>query len=215
LWVQLVKEPVLASAASYPRYGMRIEVRNPGSVHSVIAGVTTLTGGISLYYYIRELSAAIKTSAGGILLHPRREFSLGVVARRIVDQLIVDGKLVLLPLEDHRLTFNQLECVMSLLDQARSGGLTLGATSITYEKCQELFCATKVLADAVLFKILTKWNPPVTRGEIAVDKPLKAAAKQAKAEVRPKAGPLFESDQPIPPRRKAKTPQATAPAKKA
>jgi hypothetical protein len=161
-----VKESVLSSTPAYPRYGMRVEVADPAGVHSVIAGVTTMTGGNGLFYFIREMGKAIKTAAGGVLLHPRGEFNLGQVGGNTVAKLKAEKKLVILFLKEHRPMFVAMECALGLLEQSRSGELVLGSESINYDHCQQLMRETKVLDNLHFFKVLAEWN--ATASEPAV-----------------------------------------------
>jgi hypothetical protein len=137
---------------------LRAEVKDGNQSRSVIVGVTTLTGGIPLFSFVREFGRAIKPAAGGLLIIPRREYSLGQVGADIVQQNLDAKKLHILTLKTHRPVFEMLECLSGLVNQARSGELSLGTTPITYEKCQELLRTSNVLNDLPLFEYLGGWS---------------------------------------------------------
>ncbi|HET6251566.1 MAG TPA: hypothetical protein VFE47_28030 [Tepidisphaeraceae bacterium] len=175
LQITVMKEPVLPSTASYPRYGMRLEIDDGASKHSVTAGVTTMTGGNGLFYYVREFIKTIKTSRGGVLLNPRHEFNLGQVGSTQVKKAREAGKLEILSLKDHRGMFAAMECALGLFEQAQTGNLVLGTQTIGYEQCQELLRESRVLEELAFLQKIAKWNPPTQ----AVNKPLNAVSAPA------------------------------------
>ena len=156
------KDSVLSSSNSNPRYGMKVELQSGGATVSVVAAVTTLNGGTALFYFIEELDKAMQSAAGAILFHPRQNFNMGPVARKKVTEAKDAGRLLIYALEEHRDSFDRLECSLSLLERAHSGELILGTKPISYEECQRLLLETKVLHDLDVFATLAKWAMPAT-----------------------------------------------------
>jgi hypothetical protein len=163
--IHLVKDGVLSGATSYTRYGMRIEIKDGARKHSVTAGVTTLTGGNALYNYLKDFTKTFKSSRGGVLLHPRHDFTLGKVGTALVKEVTDAGKLELLRLDTNRDMFVALEAALGLLKLAQENTLVLGTTAISYAQCQALMCETGVLNEMPFLQKLAKWNSPAAKSK--------------------------------------------------
>ena len=169
-----VQDGVIRANAPARRPGARITLAGgPGEpAQSVIVALTITEAATSFYHYFNALKAQSDPVAGALLIHPRRDLNLGNNTRILVQEEQRKGRLRLLALEDHPLTFLALEAFVALLDRAQARELILNGATKTREDCRDLVIKTGVIDNLDLFKLLGHAKKPAP-------KPAEAAASPA------------------------------------
>ena len=127
----------------------------PGeAAQGIIVALTTLETAQKFNSYFNALRTAAEKAVGILLIHPRRDLALGNNAKTWFEQEQKKGRIRLLALEDHPLTFQALEAFVALLIQAENRELILDGVTMTPEDCRDLVIKTGVIDNIDLFKLL-------------------------------------------------------------
>jgi energy-coupling factor transporter ATP-binding protein EcfA2 len=125
----------------------------------VLVSLTTLEAARSLGAYFRAIYAASADPvAGALVIHPRRDLTLGPAGQTAFDQATAAGKLRLMPLEDFATTYQATECLVALLDRAAQRELVLDGQTLSPEDCRDYVIKTGVIENLDLFKMLGGWG---------------------------------------------------------
>ncbi len=142
----------------------------PGEAsRNVLMALTKLEASKSLSAYLKAIySASADPVVGAVVIHPKRDLDLGEATRVEYEKALKVGKLRLMPLEDHAMTYCALECFVSLLDRAAARELVLKGVALSPEDCRDLVFKTGVIDNLDLFKMLGQWKSlPVKAGPSA------------------------------------------------
>ncbi len=177
-----IQDKVIKASAPLKRPGCAVALAGaPGeSAQTVIVALTTIESAQSFNAYLNALRTAAEKAVGILLIHPRRDLVLGNNARIWLEQERKNGRLRLLALEDHPLTFQAIEALVALLIQAEDRQLILNGVTMTPEDCRDLVIKTGVIDNLDLFKLLGHAKKPPT-------KPAEAAASPASPTARAKS----------------------------
>jgi hypothetical protein len=145
----------------YPSLQLKLGLQDSPTALPVVVALTKLSGGTKLGGFINALEKAIADPvAGAVLVRPTAQLTLGAKAeaRKKLDELKTRGKIRPFELSEHRTAFEQMECLVRLLDRAGRKDLQLGRETITPEGCQQLAIKTHILTGLDLFeKIFCDW----------------------------------------------------------
>ncbi len=184
----------------------------------VIVALTKIDNARRFAAYLKALfEAANDQVAGVVLIHPRRDLTLGGgVARKSYEDAIAKGRLRSMPLEDYPQTHQAAECLAALLERANNRELVLGGQSLSPEDCRDLVIKTGVIDNLDLFTMLGHWRRaqapvasavPVVATTLAPNPPPPSApASRASTDTRPiptempkpSQGPTPPPDDPAP-----------------
>ncbi|QOV92021.1 FtsK/SpoIIIE domain-containing protein [Humisphaera borealis] len=142
-----------------PSVGVRLEAG--GKTFKVIVAVTKRDAGTAFGSYMTALTDAIKPKAvvGAVVVRPYAELNVGphTAARKTYDKAIADGKLRPFALGSERFTFDQLECLFSILTDA-DDGLPLGGRNLNRDDCVKLIAENGLIKGLKLLDhIFANW----------------------------------------------------------
>jgi DNA segregation ATPase FtsK/SpoIIIE-like protein len=156
-----IQEGALGKSKKYLSLQLKLGVKGSATAIPVVVALTKLTGGMPMKGLLTALEEAVADPvAGAILVRPSAFLTLGATteARKTYDDLKNRSKLRAFELTEHRNTFEQLECLLRLLNRAEQKDLQLGQQTITVEQCRQLAIKTQILSGLDLFdKIFVGW----------------------------------------------------------
>ena len=184
-----LQDRVIKATAPARRPGVRVTLAGGAGEASqtVVVAVTTLENAHSFNYYLRALGAAYQADAGTLLIHPRRDLTLGNNAQVFIDLERKKGRFRLLALEDHPLTFQALEALVMLLQRADERELVLNGATLTAEDCRDLVIKTGVIDNLDLFKLLGHAKKPSAPPVVTTTQPTPQPQPQPTVESIPQA----------------------------
>jgi len=146
-------------ADSRPCVAVKLEVG--GKTFKVLVAVTKRDAGVAFGKYVTALSDAVKPRnvVGAVVVRPYAELNVGpqTVARKNYEKAIAEGKLRPFALGSERFTFDQLECLFSVLTDA-DDGLPLGGKNLNREDCVKLIAENGLIKGLKLFDyIFANW----------------------------------------------------------
>jgi DNA segregation ATPase FtsK/SpoIIIE-like protein len=156
-----LQEGALANPRKYLSFQLKLGVNGSPNALAVVVALTKLTGGNQMRGFVNALEEAVADPvAGAVLVRPSAQLTLGATteARKKYDELKNREKLRPFELTEHRNAFEQLECLLQLLNRAEQKDLQLGQETITPEQCRQLAIKTQILTGLDLFdKIFCDW----------------------------------------------------------
>ena len=162
-----IRDKAIKAAAPAQRPGALVTISaGPGQeAQTVLVALTKLESARSLSFYLRAVFVASEEPvAGTLLIHPRRDLDLGVGKTRTdFDAAVKTGKLRLLPLEDHPMTYHATECLAALLERAANREFVLGGVTLSPEDCKDLVIKTGLIDNLDLFKMLGQSKRAATK----------------------------------------------------
>lgn len=174
--IKNVQENAVPQKGKFKRYSLKVDVQFNGQTNSVIAPITLCNQSKVFQYYCPDwLEASQPPVAGTLIIHRLADFQMGAKTRQAFDAAYQSQRLRVFALEENEATFERLEALLRLLDQARSKELVVGGLSLSDKDCQDLLLKTAVLDNLELFKALAGW----CKGVPAAKAVPVAAAKQA------------------------------------
>jgi DNA segregation ATPase FtsK/SpoIIIE, S-DNA-T family len=148
------QEGALGPQKKYLSLQLKFGVKDSSDAVTVVVALTKLSGGNPLGAFLNAVEQAVADPVvGAVLVRPSAHLSLGprTEARKKYDGLKNRGKLRSFELAEHRNAFEQMECLLRLLDRAAQKKLQLGQQTVTQDQCRELAVKTTVLAGLDLF----------------------------------------------------------------
>lgn len=160
-----VRDKAIRATAPARRPGALVTLAaGPGEeAQTVVVALTKVESSRSFGHYFRALlDASADPVAGAVVVHPKRDLDLGATTRTAFEAAQKAGKLRLMPLEDHPLTYHSTECLVALLDRANTRELVINDVTLSAEDCRDLVIKTGVIDNLDLFKMLGDWKRPAT-----------------------------------------------------
>jgi S-DNA-T family DNA segregation ATPase FtsK/SpoIIIE len=140
-----------------PRPSLTLRLDIGGRAVKVVVAVTKRDAGGAFHHYVGALMEAISPRGvvGAVLVRPYAELNVGptAVARRTYERAVSDGKLRPFPLGQERFTFDQLECLFSVLTDA-DDGLPLGGRNLNRDDCVKLIAENGLIKGLKLFDFI-------------------------------------------------------------
>jgi DNA segregation ATPase FtsK/SpoIIIE-like protein len=205
-----LQEGALANPKKYLSLQLKLGVKGTPTTLPVVVALTKLSGGNPMRGFVNALEEAVADPvAGAVLIRPSAHLTLGAKteARKTYDDLKKRGKLRPFELAEHRNAFEQMECLLRLLDRAGQKDLQLDQQTIAPDQCRQLAIKTQILTGLDLFdKVFCGW-PQAAAAKAPVPAQVAAAAvAQPAVSIR-----TSTSASPVPPAT-PKTPPEQAPA---
>ena len=152
-----VTDGPIASTPNDSRPSLSVRLESGGRAFKVVVAVTKRDAGTAFGRYVTALADAIKPRGviGAVLVRPYAELNVGptAAARQTYERAVSDGKLRPFPLGQERLTFDQLECLFSVLTDA-DDGLPLGGRNLNRDDCVRLIAENGLLRGLKLFDFI-------------------------------------------------------------
>ena len=145
-----------------PQNLLKLELASGGVNYGALVAVTKIEASLKFRWFYRAFEAALQHPgvAGGVLIHPRRDFPMGDVTRDRFQRQQKAEKIRLFPLLDNAAAYEHLECLVTLLDRADAQGLQFGKQSLTADDVRRLAVETHILDQLDVFKSLADWPAP-------------------------------------------------------
>jgi hypothetical protein len=180
-----LQEGALAPRNKYFSLQLKLGVKGSQTALTVVVALTKLNGGTPMRGFLGALEAAVADPVAGAVLVRTSELSLGprTEARKTYEGLKNRGKLRPFELSEHRNAFEQLECLLRVLDRAEANDLQLGEQRVGLDECQQLAIKTQILTGLDLFDMIFCGWPQAVHAAAAL-----AGSAQAAGAV-PQAGP--------------------------
>ncbi len=162
-WKNEKKQP-LKKGVEDARPSVLLELYETDRKYSVVVAVSKRDSGVPFGHYFNALHEAFNSPgvAGAVLVRPKAELGVGPTAavRKQYERAVSDRKLRPFPLEQERLTFDQLQCLMKLLIDADGGLAELGnGKKLTASECKKLLAEAGLLKNLKLFdQIFSGWT---------------------------------------------------------
>lgn len=168
---------------SDPRPSLAVRLGLGQQAFGVVVAVTKKDSGNPFKAYMTALEAVLGGEvAGAVLVRPTSALALGpkAHARARYEQAVSSGKLRPFALDGERVDFEQLECLLQLLQRADARDLQLGSKSLTVPDCRDLAIRLKLLDNLKLFQVVSEGWPGF---EAVHAMPPRAAAPAAAAAI--------------------------------
>jgi hypothetical protein len=207
-----LQEGALASPKKYLSLQLKLGVKGSPTALPIVVAVTKLNGGVQMGGFLNALEDAVADPvAGAVLIRPTSQLTLGpkTDARKRYDALKNGGKLRPFELTEHRSAFEQMECLLRLLDRAGQKDLQLGQETIGPDQCRDLAIKTQLLTGLDLFETIFCGWPQVVAAPAKPPVPTQAVAATAGQPAVPAAATTSTST--VPPAT-PKTPSKQTPA---
>jgi hypothetical protein len=163
--VRKLTENVVRQGGNTRRYSLRVDLAQGERTWSVVLPVTKLNHGTSFRAFFEAvMDASADASTCCLLVHEKATFAMGPSTLREFERARQSGKLRVFAFQDHRQSFERIECLLRFLDKAASGDLSLGGGAIAPDQCRQLMVGAKVLAGLDLFDSLGGWAAPPAPG---------------------------------------------------
>ncbi len=128
---------------------------------SVVLPVTKLDHGTSFRaYFDAAMEVSGERQTFRLLVHEKADFAIGKATRQDFEKAKNAGKVRLFAFQEHRLAFEEIECLLRLLDKAAAGDLSLGGKTIPLDECRRLMMGATVLEGFELFEAMGGWAVP-------------------------------------------------------
>jgi S-DNA-T family DNA segregation ATPase FtsK/SpoIIIE len=159
-----VQERAIRPSKTDPRPSLALRLGVGPSAFSVVVAVTKKDSGVPFGTYMEALEGAMGGDViGTVLVRPTAALTVGpkAKARAQYEKAVGSEKLRPFPLDSERLDFEQLECLLQLLQKAEVGDLQLTGRALSVRDCRRLILELKLLNNLKLFKFIFEGWPAV------------------------------------------------------
>ena len=181
-----IQPGALKATSQAPKPSLALRMGTGKDAFGVVVGVTRTDAGPLFAGYVTALEQALGGEvAGAVLVRPTAELKVGSTtkARKKYEKAISDGHLRPFPLDEEQLTFEQLECLLRLLQRAERQDLQLDGKTVSAADSRQLVIQTRLLENLKLFDFVFKGWPVVQtiKAESTSAVPAKATAAKTEA----------------------------------
>jgi hypothetical protein len=152
-----LQEGAIRPSKNDPRPSVALRLGVGPSAFSVVVAVTKRDSGVPFSAYMDALEAATGGDVvGTVLVRPTAALAIGprAKARGQYEKAVGSGKLRPFPLDSERLDYEQLECLLQILQKAVAGDLQLTGRALSVRDSRKLILELKLLDNLKLFQFV-------------------------------------------------------------
>jgi hypothetical protein len=146
----------LVASPADPRPSARVALTANGKSASVVVAASTKDGGPAFSRWFKALEDSIaKSVLGAVVVWPRANLAVGKTAAAYISYKgrLDNGTVRPFPLDEHELTFHQLECLRQITRRA-GNDLILKGNVISKDECRQLIIQAGLLPNLKLYEFL-------------------------------------------------------------